>query len=167
MGMMLLKLKYHIAAFLRIAMYKVLFGKSFTVGKGTTFRRFFNIYLEKGAAISIGRDCFFNHGCSINSLKSVQIGNECIFGENVKIYDHNHRFADSQVKIKEQGYTTGAVTIGDKCWFGSNVVVLKGVHIGSNCVIGAGVIVSQDVPDDSIVTSDRGFIIKEIVRKEA
>lgn len=93
------------------------------------------------------------------------IGDECILGENVKIYDHNHRFTDTQVKIKEQGYTTGAVRIGNKCWFGSNVVVLKGVHIGNNCVIGAGTIINQDIPDNSIVTSNRDIAIQEIVRK--
>ena len=165
MGMKALKLKYHIAAILKIAMYKILFGKNFCAGRRTTFRRFFNIYLEKGAMISIGNDCFFNHGCSINALKSVKIGDACIFGENVKIYDHNHRFVDKQVKIKDQGFTTGAVTIGNKCWFGSNVVVLKGVHIGNNCVIGAGTVINQDIPNDSIVTSGRELTIKTIIRK--
>lgn len=164
MGMKILKLKYHIAAFLRIVLYKILFGKHFSAGKGTTFRRFFNLYLEKGATIRIGKDCFFNHGCSINALQSVSIGDGCIFGENVRIYDHNHRFADVHAKIKEQGYTTGDVIIGDHCWFGSNVIVLKGVHIGDNCVIGAGSIISQDIPDDSIVTADRELTIKQINR---
>lgn len=164
MGMKILKLKYHIAAFIRIFFLKLLFGKRFSIGSGSTFRRFFNIYLENGAQISIGKDCFFNHGCSINALKSVSIGDGCIFGENVKVYDHNHRFSDEDTKIKEQGFTTATVNIGNHCWFGSNSVVLKGVHIGNNCVIGAGVVVSDDIPDDSIVTSGRKLSITKINR---
>lgn len=131
---------------------------------GTTFRRFFNIYLEKGATITIGKGCFFNHGCSLNALEKIQIGDECIFGENVKIYDHNHRFADTEVKIKNQGYTTAPVSIGNRCWFGSNVIVLKGASIGNNCVIGAGCIIAKDIPDDSIVTADRLLKIEKIRR---
>lgn len=103
MGMKILKLKYHIAASLRLVMYKALFGSRFSVGRGTTFRRFFNVYLEKGAVIKIGKACFFNHGCSINALEKIEIGDECIFGENVKIYDHNHRFADTEIKSETKG----------------------------------------------------------------
>lgn len=164
MGMQLLKLKYHINAFAKILLYKLLFGNLFLVGRGTTFRRFFNIYLEKGATISIGRDCFFNHSCSINALEKITIGDGCIFGENVKIYDHNHRFTGLNGNIKSQGYTTGKVYIGNRCWFGSNVVVLKGVHIGDNCVIGAGCIVSNDIPPNSIVTCNRELNIESIQR---
>lgn len=166
MGMMILKSKYHIVAIIKIAMYRILFGKKFQVGGGTTFRRFFNIYLENGAYIKIGKNCFFNHGCSVNALKGVKIGDECIFGENVKIYDHNHQFVDAKTRIKDQGYATSVVTIGNRCWFGSNVIILKGVNIGNNCVIGAGSIINRDIPDDSIVMSNRDIDIKKIIRKE-
>lgn len=164
MGMKLLKLKYHIGAFLRILLYKILFGSHFSVGRGTTFRRFFNVYLEIGASIKIGNECFFNHGCSINCLQEITIGDGCIFGENVKIYDHNHKFTDTEVKIRDQGYTTESVHIGNRCWFGSNVIVLKGACIGDNCVIGAGCIISQEIPDNSIVTADRHIKI-ELIRR--
>lgn len=164
MGMKILKLKYHVAAFLRIVLYKVLFGSCFSAGEGTTFRRFFNVYLEKGAAIQIGKGCFFNHGCSLNALEKIEIGDECIFGENVKVYDHNHRFADADIRIKDQGYTTAPVHIVNKCWFGSNVVILKGACIGNNCVIGAGCIIAQEIPNNSIVTTDRQLKIETIRR---
>ena len=163
--MLILKIKYHIVAILKKCIYKIFFGRRFVVGKGTTFRDCFNIYLGKGATMSIGRDCFFNHNCSINSLGSIKIGDGCIFGENVKIYDHNHRFSDVNKKIKEQGYTIKEIEIGRHCWFGSNVVVLKGTHIGNNCVIGAGVVVDQDVPDNTIVKLNRELIFQAIKEK--
>lgn len=164
MGMKILKLKYHVAAFIRIVLYKILFGNHFSVGGGTTFRRFFNVYLERGADIEIGKGCFFNHSCSLNALEKIEIGDECIFGENVKIYDHNHRFADVEQRIKDQGYTTAPVHIGNRCWFGSNVVILKGACIGNNCVIGAGCIIAQEIPDNSIVITDRRLKVEMIRR---
>ena len=122
------------------------------------------MYLERGATLKIGKACFFNHSCSLNALERIEIGDECIFGENVKIYDHNHRFADADIRIKDQGYTTAPVHIGNRCWFGSNVVILKGACIGNNCVIGAGCIIAQKIPDNSIVTMDRRLKIETIHR---
>lgn len=165
MGMKILKIKYHLVAIFRIFFYKILFGKRFMCGKGTSFRRFFNIYLDKKATIKIGRNCFFNHCCSINSLEKIEIGGGCIFGENVKIYDHNHRFAELDKSIKDQGYSTSVIVIGDNCWFGSNVTVLKGAKIGNNCVIGAGSIISTVIPDNSIVTVGRELNIKNIKKE--
>lgn len=165
MGMMILKMKYHIFAGFRLVIYKLIFGKNFSVGRGTTFRRFFNVYLEKDAKIIIGKECFFNHGCSLNALDCIEIGEGCIFGENVKVYDHNHRFADLSDKIKNQGFSKAPVKIGKNCWFGSNVVILKGAEIGDNCVIGAGCIVDCKIPDNTLVKVQQELIQKEIIRR--
>lgn len=111
-----------------------------------------HIWIERGE-ISIGERCFFNHYCSICSINgSIKIGNDCLIGENVKIYDNNHRFRVPYISIKEQGFTSSEIVIGDNCWIGSNSVILKGAKIGNNCVIGAGCIVADDIPDDSILT---------------
>lgn len=63
-----------------------MFGKRFSVGKNTTFRKNFGLYLEKGASIKIGNDCFFNRGCSINCLESVEIGDNSVIGAGCVIY---------------------------------------------------------------------------------
>ena len=84
--MILLKIYWRTKAAIKKLCFKIMFGKRFSVGKNTTFRKNFGLYLEKGASIKIGNDCFFNRGCSINCLESVEIGDHTIFGENVKIY---------------------------------------------------------------------------------
>ena len=81
---------------------------------------------------------FFNNYCSVCAQNEICIGDGTIFGENVKIYDHNHVYKDPSVLIKHQGYTSAPIHIGKHCWIGSNVTILKGVTIGDNCVIGAG-----------------------------
>ena len=149
--MKLMKAWYHFKARIKKLVYKIIYGKRLQIGKGTTWRHGFHITIE-GGEVEIGKDCFFNNYCSINSLKKVTIGDGTIFGSNCHIYDHNHRFSDVETSIKAQGYTLGETHIGNHCWFGTNVVVLKGVNIGDNCVIGAGVVVSEDVPEGTVIS---------------
>lgn len=149
--MKLMKAWYHFKAKIKKITYKIIYGKRLRVGKGTTWRHGFHITIE-GGEVEIGKECFFNNYCSINSLKKVTIGDGTIFGSNCHIYDHNHRFSDHDTSIKSQGYTIEETKIGRHCWFGTNVVVLKGVTIGDNCVIGAGVVVNTDVPDGTVIS---------------
>jgi acetyltransferase-like isoleucine patch superfamily enzyme len=108
------------------------------------------VFFENGI-IEVGQGTFFNANCAINALLSIKIGENCLFGENVKVYDHNHNFKATPQLIKEQGYSKAPVQIGSNCWIGSNVTILKGVTIGNNCVIGANSLVNKDLPSDSIL----------------
>lgn len=158
--MTILKIYWRIKAIFKTLGFKILFGKRFSIGKNSTFRKNFGVFLGKNAKIKIGNDCFFNRGCSINALGNVEIGNHTIFGENVKIYDQNHRFRDTNQLIRNQGYSIDNVKIGNNCWICTNVVILKGVTIGDNCVIGAGCIVNKDIPANSIVKTNTNFSIE-------
>ena len=161
MGAYILKIRFHLVAALKILIYKFLYGTRFKIGKRSTFRRNFSVYIENGRVL-IGNRCFFNNFCSINSLQKVEIKDGCIFGENVRIYDHNHKFSKAALRLKEQGFSVGEVTIGENCWIGSNVTILKGAEIGNNCVIGAGCVIAQKIPPYSIVTSERSLKIEAI-----
>lgn len=160
--MIVLRTYWRIRALIKVLLYKVLFGGRFSFPFDSTFRKNFGLYLGKDARITVGHNVFFNRGCSINCLKSVEIGDNCIFGENVKIYDQNHRFADRDEIIRNQGYSISPVKIGGGCWICSNAVILKGVTIGEHCVIGAGCVVSQDVPAYSIVRSSMDLTVEEL-----
>lgn len=91
---------------------------------------------------------FFNRDCSITSLGKIKIGNDCIFGENVKIYDHNHRTDATKGPFRKQGYVIGRVEIGSNVWIGSDVLILPNIRIGDNVIIAAGAIVTKDIPDN-------------------
>ena len=149
--MKIIKLKYHIFAAIKKIVYKIVFGSKVKIGKKTTWRSGFHIAIENGGKVVVENNCFFNHNCSLNAMELVTIGEGTIFGENVHVYDHNHRFSDESRNIKSQGYTTGATRIGKHCWLGTGVIVLKGVTIGDNCVIGAGVVVKEDVSANTVL----------------
>lgn len=133
--------------------YKLIYRDKFKFGDHFKFRGNFKLYIEPTGYVHFGNNCFVNNYFSATSIKGITIGNDCIFGESVKIYDHNHKYSNKDVGIPiyTQGFTSKEVTIGNNCWIASNVTILAGVHIGDNCVIGANCLIYKDVPSGSVV----------------
>ena len=154
--MLIIKMWCHFRAELQKFFYKMIYGKKIKIGKKVTWRRGFSIMKMSDAVINIGDDCFFNNDCSLAANISISIGERTIMGENVKIYDHNHRF-NKDMMLKEQGYSNSKVYIGNDCWIGSNTVVLKGAHISDHCVIGAGCVVACYVPEWTIMKNNNNY----------
>lgn len=110
--------------------------------------------------INFGKGNYFGEGFKVVCLESVNIGNQCLIADGVSIYDHNHRYGDSNIPIKDQGYETAPVKIGNNVWLGARVIVLKGVTIGDGVVVGAGAVVTKDVPGGAIVGGNPAKIIR-------
>lgn len=166
----------------RMVKWKLKFGVRLTFDGRQSFHKYTNIIIDKDSAIkigkhictysnvhltacdggkmSIGNNCFFNRGCIVICRDNITIGNHVSFGPNVAIFDHNHKFDYDGIKSDE--YRTGEVVIGDNCWIGTNVIILKNCHIGEGAVIGAGVVIDRDIPAHSIVKSNREMIIEPI-----
>ena len=160
--MLLLKIYYHIICLIKTFMYKLIYKKAFVMPYNSSYRAGFHIIIEEIGKVKIGKHCFFNNYCTLASRASITIGDGTLFGENVKVYDHNHCYKDTSIPIKDQGYTAVPITIGKHCWIGSNVIILKGVTIGDNCVIGAGCIIYKDVPNNSVVINQQNLFVKPV-----
>jgi tetrahydrodipicolinate N-succinyltransferase len=52
------------------------------------------------------------------------------------------------------------IIIGTNCWFGSSVIVLRGVKIGRGSIIGAASVVTHDVPPFSIMAGNPARIMR-------
>lgn len=126
----------------------------------TSFRKFCTLTLDLAGDLQIGENNFFNNFCSINCLSQIMIGDNNLFGENVKLYDHNHIYADIDASIREQGFSKAQIVIGNNCWIGSNCVILKNVTIGDNVVIGANNLIYKSIPSNTIVKADTGYTLK-------
>lgn len=72
MGMTILKIYFHLRAAIKKFFYKLFFGKSIHFGNKTTFRKNFNLYIEKGAKVTFG--------------EGVTIGNNCVIGAGCLVY---------------------------------------------------------------------------------
>lgn len=160
--MFFFKVRLHIISFIKKFFLKLYFGSSLNIGKRTRWRRRFQLWIENGGVLEIGENCFFNNDCSITCFGKISIGDNSIFGENVKIYDQNHRFSENKKIFSEQGYSIGEVHIGKNCWIGSNVVILKGTRIGDNCVIGAGVVLSGEIKSNTIIKNTCNYTMEAI-----
>ena len=114
--------------------------------------------VEKGAKLYIGNHVYFNEEAMISCKRKIEIGNGCKFGPNVKIFDNNHKF--DAVNGVSNAHSVGEIVIGENCWIGTNVVILKGARIGRNSVIGAGCIIGGEIPEASIVTQGRDLQIQ-------
>ena len=156
----LFKVYCHIIALLCKIYYRIVFGSRFYSGRNFQFRKGFTLLIDKKGKVKIGDDVFFNNYCTICILEELTIGDGTIFGENVKIYDHNHIYLNPDMPIKQQGYTLAPIHIGKHCWIGSNVTILKGVTIGDNSVIGAGCVVYKDVPPNTRLVNKQELIIR-------
>ena len=163
--MFIYKLCCHIISFVKKVIYKLIYRERLHFGKNLQFRKWFTLLLEGGEVI-IGNNVFFNNSCTVCAKQKIVIGDGTIFGENVKIYDHNHKYSSPDILIKHQGYTTAPIHIGNNCWIGSNVTILKGVSIGDNCVIGAGCVIYKDVPCNTLLVNKQNLLYKVIIHQK-
>lgn len=134
------------------------------MGENVLLREFCNILVFPNAELHIGNGVFFNNYCSINCLEKIEIGDHTIFGEAVKLYDHNHLIekSSSLLHVEKEKYTKSPIKIGKNCWIGSNVVILKGVTIGDNTIIGAGCVIHKPVPANTIVKNNQNLIYESL-----
>lgn len=158
--MIFIKVYYHLFCWMKLLIYKLIYRGSLQVSSDITFRKGFHFVIEGKGLISIGKGVFFNNYCTLASQSGIEIGDGTLFGENVKVYDHNHCYKDVTIPIKDQGYTSAPIKIGKHCWIASNVVILKGVTIGDNCCIGAGCVVYKDVPAGTTLINKQELLEK-------
>lgn len=156
----LIKLGNHIQLGAYTALSTVNDNSLLKTGEHFRTRRFCTIGLF-GGKLLIGDYVFFNNYCSVSCMGEITIGDGTMIGENVKMYDHNHKYEIEKgvINISPDDYTIGKISIGKNCWIGSNVTILNNVEIGDNVIIGANCLIYTSVPSNSIVKHKEELII--------
>ena len=109
---------------------------------------------------------FINFNCSMLDTCKITVGARTLVGPNVSFFAGTHP-TDKSVRNGTQGPELGAaITVGEDCWFGGNVVVLPGVTIGDGVVVGAGSVVTKDVPADTVVAGNPARVVRYLNPKE-
>lgn len=122
-----------------------------------------NVNIDKGADFSSRVELGDNSGIGVNAFipGKVIIGNDVMMGQNCTIYSRNHRFDDTTVPIRTQGYfEEKPVYIGDDVWIGGDVTILPGVKIGDHAIIGACSVVTKDIPEWAIAVGNPAAVKK-------
>lgn len=104
-----------------------------------------NVYISDYTAIGMN--------CQIRAFNRVEIGKFNMFAANVEITNGGH-----DINTFEP-YST-PTTIGNGCWIGHGVKIIKGVTIGNNVIIGGGSVVIDDIPDNAIAVGVPARVIK-------
>ena len=129
-------------------------GADVWVGAGTHIR------CHEGR-LRIGDRVVFGGSNTINCYLDIEIGTDCIFADWIYVTDFDHRFKRTDVRIQDQGIVTSPVRIGEDCWIGEKVSVLRGSDIGPGSVIGAQTVVKGDIPAYSVAVGTPAKVIKQ------
>jgi len=107
----------------------------------------FGIQIPVGT--SIGPGLYLGHwGQTIVNPKAI-IGKNCNIAQGVTIGQTN------------RGERKGTPTIGDNVWIGANSVLAGRIRVGTNVLIAPNSFVNFDVPDNSIVVTQKCKIISD------
>ena len=122
-----------------------------------------NCYIEVGenASLIVESETFVNRNCRFVCLDQIKIGKHCAFGDNVKIYDHDH-IVKSCGSQNWNIFKHNPVVIGDETWICSSVTILRKSVIGNHSIVGAGTIVKGSVPDGTMCYSQINLQYKKI-----
>lgn len=111
-------------------------------------------YLRKKGVV-IGNGCIFRSPgatrIDISRPSLIEIGNNVDMNHNFQIMTHDWASGVFRNTFHNIIPSSGKVKLGNNIYFGTNVVVLKGVTIGDNCVVAAGSIITKSIPANSVV----------------
>ncbi|WP_298328833.1 acyltransferase [Haloactinopolyspora sp.] len=101
-------------------------------------------------------------GChdTVTCYLNVEIGAATLVADGVYVTDFDHRFADLDIPIKDQGIVTSPVRIGPDCWLGTKVSVLRGAEVGHGCVLAAHAVVRGVIPDLAVAGGVPAKVVK-------
>lgn len=118
---------------------------------------------EKGKIIihdnvKLSNVTFFSRG-------KIEIGSDTFIGGGTRIYDTDFHSVFPRYRINcmdIEHIPVKEVVVGKRVFIGSNVLILKGVHIGDESVIGAGSVVTKNVPQGEIWAGNPAKFIKKL-----
>jgi maltose O-acetyltransferase len=139
-------------------------AKNINIGDNNAFSHSYQLWpadeAYDGSRIVIGNNNYFNHSLMLDASGVIKIGNHNMFGPDIYITDSNHKFGEG-ISPGQTNMERGTVRIGDHCWLGAKVVILKNVTLGNYCVVGAGSVVTKSFPDGSVIAGVPAKIIKQ------
>lgn len=110
--------------------------------------------------IEIGRDVYVGKDVKMVAQELIEIGDNCMFGPNVIIYDHDHKIENGIVLPRD--FNVSPVKIGSNCWIGAGAIILRGSVIGDGSIIGAGTVVKGEIPPKSLVYNQQNIVVKSL-----
>lgn len=135
-----------------MGMLKKIYSKVLKIYYMSSSNRYIR-FLRKNGCI-IGENVVFRDvkttRIDITRPSLVEIGNNVDMNHNFQIMTHDWAAGVFRGVFHNILPSSGKVKIGNNIYFGTDVIILKGVTIGDNCIIAAGSIVTKDIPSNSV-----------------
>jgi UDP-3-O-[3-hydroxymyristoyl] glucosamine N-acyltransferase len=127
------------------------------VGNGVLMMRGIWLSIEKPAwdlpapVLQIGNLVGFRPYVTISVAESVIIEDHVNIGSFTTIIDSDHVHNEEHPNIVYAGsLASSPIRIGEGCWIGERVAILRGSNIGKQCTIGTNSVVRGNIPDYSV-----------------
>jgi acetyltransferase-like isoleucine patch superfamily enzyme len=136
-------------------------NNTITLNEGVNLRGATIIIRGSHCFISIGKNTTFGgiRIVNVGSNCAITIGEGCLFADNIELWaSDTHSIYNEKNEIINH---EAPVTIGDKVWVGSHVVILKGVSVGDGSIIGMGTMVTKDIPENVISVGNPNRTVKK------
>ena len=89
------------------------------------------VHSDHGVDLRVGANVFVNHGCTLNDMGGIEIGDDTMLGPNVSLITSGHPTA---VAERRAGIVVAPIAIGANVWIGAGATVLGGVSVGDGAV---------------------------------
>ena len=122
-------------------------GGEVWIGRGTAIR------CHEGF-LRIGDGVVFGGRDTVNCYLDVDIGDHCIFADEVYVGDFDHRTDDLETPIQRQGIVKSPVRLAPDCWVGTKAVILRGTTVGAGSVVGASAVVRGRFEARSVIVGN-------------
>lgn len=138
---------------------KIIIGDNVTIHRTTLGAT----HVLDNPVLEIGSNSTIGYGTTISVGKKVSIGNHVLIGANCYIADNDNHPINPEKRKKYYPVDKkdiNEVSIGNNCWLGYNVVVLKKANIGENSMIGAHSVVTKAIPENCIAVGYPARVVK-------
>lgn len=126
--------------------------------------RYINYLKKKG--VQIGNNVIIRYPSTtridITRPSLISIGNNVDINMNFQILTHDWCSHVFRNYFHDLINSSGKVSIGNNIYFGTNVIILKGVSIGDNCIIGANSVVVKNIPANSVATGSPCRVVSSL-----
>lgn len=140
---------------------KKIYKKALKIYYTSSSNRYIKFLRKKGCVI--GKNCVFRNvktaRIDITRPSLIEIGSNVDMNHNFQIMTHDWAAGVFRNVFHNILPSSGKVKIGSNIYFGTDVIVLKGVTIGDNCVIAAGSIITKDIPANSVAAGAPAKVI--------